>query len=194
MTILLYGENDYLAHYGVKGQKWGVRRYQNADGSLTNAGMKKQAKMEKYRSKLVKKADRKATSNRNSAKRAINIVQDLKKNGTKSDAYREWKSSTDAERARKYEQNNNITYTDAMGRSTTYTRSYRTSGNRLINDVIDYGNSKQKIKELIDESNADAKRYQNNAKKWEKRNKNLMNMDVSELTSKKDIKKVYRGR
>ena len=31
---------DYLAHYGVKGQKWGVRRYQNEDGTLTNKGKK----------------------------------------------------------------------------------------------------------------------------------------------------------
>ena len=31
-------ENNELYHYGVKGQKWGVRHYQNKDGSLTNAG------------------------------------------------------------------------------------------------------------------------------------------------------------
>lgn len=33
-------ENIYLTHHGILGQKWGVRRYQNADGSLTEAGKK----------------------------------------------------------------------------------------------------------------------------------------------------------
>lgn len=30
--------NDELYHHGIKGQRWGVRRFQNADGSLTSAG------------------------------------------------------------------------------------------------------------------------------------------------------------
>lgn len=37
--VMVY--NGELYHHGIKGQKWGIRRYQNEDGTLTDAGRKR---------------------------------------------------------------------------------------------------------------------------------------------------------
>lgn len=42
-------KNNILGHSGIKGMKWGIRRYQNEDGSLTEEGKKRYGNPETYR-------------------------------------------------------------------------------------------------------------------------------------------------
>ena len=55
-------EGDFLAHHGIKGQKWGIRRYQNPDGTLTEAGKRREQKQfykdVKRNIKLARKANK----------------------------------------------------------------------------------------------------------------------------------------
>ena len=63
--------NNQLNHHGIKGQKWGVRRFQNEDGSLTSAG-------KKQLNKSAKKADLKDAKK---LVRADNFKKNIKRTG-----------------------------------------------------------------------------------------------------------------
>ena len=58
MRTVKYYSNE-LTHWGVKGQKWGVRRYQNEDGTLTEAGKKRYAREQ---TRALNKASREMSS------------------------------------------------------------------------------------------------------------------------------------
>ncbi len=56
-------DNDFLVHYGIKGQKWGLRRFQNEDRTLTEAGKERYSKSgsgAKDKKKLTRKEKRQA--------------------------------------------------------------------------------------------------------------------------------------
>lgn len=62
-----YKYTDELYHHGVIGMKWGIRRYQNKDGSLTPAGKRKAAKMKEEYTSLTGKQLRRSQSKSKSA-------------------------------------------------------------------------------------------------------------------------------
>lgn len=71
---------DEIKHHGIKGQKWGVRRYQNEDGSLTNAGKKRYGTQENFEKQYPidkKKSDVAAI---NSGKEATRNAKDINRN------------------------------------------------------------------------------------------------------------------
>lgn len=83
----------YLAHRGVKGQKWGVQRYQNADGTLTDAGQKRyMKKAEKLSGDYEKRKERSAKKANKSLEKASKFfeegLKDLSSKGLSSSDFK----------------------------------------------------------------------------------------------------------
>ena len=80
----------YLVHHGIKGQKWGVRRYQNEDGTYTAAGKRRYKGSEDYaNSKTLQKKGIKNLSNEELAtlNERLKLEHDYKTYTAKGESY-----------------------------------------------------------------------------------------------------------
>lgn len=94
--------DEYLMHHGIKGQRWGVRRYQNPDGSLTTAGRRKYYKYQnsdgslnragikklEKRNKAIAKLEKKIEKG-NQDPKLKRIINDLKNTNLNKKSYYE---------------------------------------------------------------------------------------------------------
>lgn len=124
-----------LYHYGVLGMKWGVRRYQNKDGSLTSAGKKRYSKEYK--------------------KQAKKVTQDIRNNlGRLSDeANVEVAERFNREQERKYGKNYMDRDEYALEFDEAYINNYDKVFDRKLSDFIQSNENYRKSKELVDKYN-----------------------------------------
>lgn len=89
MDFVMYSnafyKQNYLMHHGVKGMHWGIRRYQNEDGSLTPAGLKRYAGTN--RRKLVR--DSTLLAERDFNKKKDKAKRDYENNRIDRDTYKQ---------------------------------------------------------------------------------------------------------
>lgn len=90
--IKMEEKTNYLVHHGIQGQRWGVRRYQNSDGSLTPAGRNRYGVLESAQKNLL---DRVSTLQGKHIKNTKNILSEQSKKSKQQLKYRKYSKKVD---------------------------------------------------------------------------------------------------
>lgn len=130
---------DYLMHFRTKGSKNGVRRYQNPDGSWTEAGLAERRKREGWGDKIERKLQKKvAKAEKKQARKAARTERQQ----AAAEARRKQKLSglTDEEMKAKLER----AKMEAEYRDLTRRHTAVETGAKLIGKYLDYRDTKEK--------------------------------------------------
>ena len=162
--------DDELYHYGVKGQKWGVRRYQNKDGSLTAAGKKRRSSSDEVRNMSTDEL-RQKVRRLNNEQRYIDL--------TKSSSSSISKTADGIERASRIGGDANRIYKSMNGENNPYSK--------VANQGIDAMSRTARLTKKID-SNV---RSKNDTAKALKKLEAMSDADLAKEVDRLDLEQQY---
>lgn len=160
---------DELYHHGIKGMKWGVRRYQNKDGTLTAAG-KKRRKSEDL-SSMSNEELRKKVNRMNNEQRYIDL--------TKPSSSGLSKTADGLDRVTKVGGNVNQIYKTSKGDKDPY--------GKLAGQGINAASQTSKLVRKIDTKTRDAKASKMAKKKLE----TMSDADLAKTVERLDLERQY---
>lgn len=164
-----YNYTDELCHYGILGMKWGVRRYQNKDGTLTKAGQRRK----KILNDAADKAQEHVDHNLKEAERLLKRANSVR-----------YKVPTEKEIQRYLVENFGNDLKTRAGREAIKKDFGITDLNKWARDELAGETEYTRLKSV-------SEKYKEMAEYYLKRKESYMNADVSSI-SEKDVRKANK--
>ena len=156
---------DELYHWGIKGMKWGVRRYQNEDGTLTAAGKKRRKNYSDETKSMSTDELRRKVNRMNNEQRYIDL--------TKSSSSPISKTADGVERVTRSAGDVNKIYKATKGDNNPYSK--------LAGQGIDATARTARLAKKIDSASRDARNTEKAKKKLEKMSDSELARQVDRL-------------